>query len=217
MPRSCCRCSRIVIRGFVEPRRWRWRGISPISQRKAVPEQLKSEVKAARMIYDDWVQRGKGQLTQSEIDVVMGYYRCQMKEVEAISMLHGPAAMQALEEQAFRPGEDFSQMNGVVAAFQLWGRIGADARPAVEALGAADPKVADKAEWILVQAGPPVLPAVRGASTARTRRSQRAIRIVAWQGDTAALPKLRGIQQSGKDAELVTWAIDKIETLHPKL
>ena len=62
--------------------------------------------------------------------MVMGYYRCQMKEVEAISMLHGPAATQALEEQAFRPGEDFSQMNGVVAAFQLWGRMGRDARPA---------------------------------------------------------------------------------------
>jgi hypothetical protein len=46
---------------------------------------------------------------------------------------------------------------------------------------------------------------------------ERAIRIVAWQGDTDALPTLRGIQQSGKDVELVTWAIDKIEALHPKL
>ena len=46
---------------------------------------------------------------------------------------------------------------------------------------------------------------------------ERAIRIVAWQGDIDALPKLRGIQQSGKDVELVTWAIDKIEALHPKL
>ena len=185
---------------------------------QAVPEQLKSEVKAARMIYDGWVQRGKGRLTQSEIDVVMGYYRCQMKEVEAISMLHGPAAMEALEEQAFRPGEDFSQMNGVVAAFQLWGRMGRDARPAVEALGAPDPKVADKAEWTLVQSGPPVLPAVReGLNSQNSTVRERAIRIVAWQGDIDALPTLRGIQQSGKDVELVTWAIDKIEALHPKL
>ncbi|MDQ1450484.1 MAG: hypothetical protein QOK38_350 [Acidobacteriaceae bacterium] len=185
---------------------------------KAVPEQLKLEVKAARTMYDDWVQRGKGQLTQSEIDVVMGYYRCQMKELEAISMLHGPAAMRALEEQAFRSGEDFSQMNGVVAAFQMWSRIGRDPRSAVEALGAADPKVADKAEWILVQGGPPVLPAVREALDGQNSAvRERAIRIVAWQGDTDALPSLQRMRQMGKDAELVTWAIDEIEALHPKL
>jgi glycerophosphoryl diester phosphodiesterase len=185
---------------------------------KAVPEQLKLEVKAARTMYDDWVQRGKGQLTQSEIDVVMGYYRCQMKELEAISMLHGPAAMRALEEQAFRSGEDFSQMNGVVAAFQMWSRIGRDPRSAVEALGAADPKVADKAEWILVQGGPPVLPAVREALDGQNSVvRERAIRIVAWQGDTDALPSLQRMRQMGKDAELVTWAIDEIEALHPKL
>jgi glycerophosphoryl diester phosphodiesterase/HEAT repeat protein len=185
---------------------------------KAVPEQLKLEVKAARTMYDGWVQRGKGQLTQSEIDVVMGYYRCQMKELEAISMLHGPAAMRALEEQAFRPGEDFSQMNGVVAAFQMWSRIGRDPRSAVEALGAADPKVADKAEWILVQGGPLVLPAVREALDGQNSAvRERAIRIVAWQGDTDALPSLQRMRQMGKDAELVTWAIDEIEAVHPKL
>jgi glycerophosphoryl diester phosphodiesterase len=185
---------------------------------KAVPEQLKLEVKAARTMYDLWVQRGKGQLTQSEIDVVMGYYRCQMKELEAISMLHGPAAMRALEEQAFRPGEDFSQMNGVVAAFQMWSRIGRDPRSAVEALGAADPKVADKAEWILVQGGPLVLPAVREALDGQNSAvRERAIRIVAWQGDTDALPSLQRMRQMGKDAELVTWAIDEIEAVHPKL
>jgi glycerophosphoryl diester phosphodiesterase len=185
---------------------------------KAVPEQLKSEMKAARTMYNLWVQRGKGQLTQSEIDVVMGYYRCQMKEVEAISMLHGPGAMRALEEQAFRPGDDFSQMNGVVAAFQMWGRIGRDPQPAVEALGAADPKVADKAEWILVQGGPSILPAVREALNSQNSAvRERAIRIVAWQGDADALSNLRMMRQMGKDAELVPWAIDEIEALHPKL
>ena len=65
----------------------------------------------------------------------MGYFRCQMKMVQAISMLKGPGAMQALEEQAFRPGEDSATFDGIVAAFQLWDRIGADARPAVQALG----------------------------------------------------------------------------------
>jgi len=186
---------------------------------KAVPAQLKSEVKAARALYDDWVRRGKAQLTPAEIAVVMGYYRCQMKEVQAISMLHGPVAMQALEEEAFRPGEDFSQMNGVVAAFQLWGRVGADPQRAVQALGAADPKVADKAEWMLVKGGPSVLPDVRdalGSQNAAVR--ERAIQIVAWQGDEGALQTLRAMQQTdSKDAELATWAIEKIEMLHPKL
>jgi glycerophosphoryl diester phosphodiesterase/HEAT repeat protein len=186
---------------------------------KAVPAQLKSEVTAVRVLYDGWVRRGKAQLTPAEIAVVMGYYRCQMKEIQAISMLYGPMTMQALEEQAFRPGEDFSQMNGVVAAFQLWGRAGSDPQRAMQALGAADPKVADKAEWVLVKGGPSVLPQVREAlhnQNAAVR--ERAIQIVAWQGDGGALQTLRAMQQTdAKDAELVTWAIDKIEMLHPKL
>jgi glycerophosphoryl diester phosphodiesterase len=186
---------------------------------KAVPAQLKSDVTAVRVLYDGWVRRGKAQLTPAEIAVVMGYYRCQMKEVQAISMLHGPMATQALEEQAFRSGEDFSQMNGVVAAFQLWERVGPAPQRAVQALGAADPKVADKAEWMLVKGGPSVLPQVREAlhnQNAAVR--ERAIRIVAWQGDGGALQTLRAMQQTdSKDAELATWAIEKIEMLHPKL
>lgn len=130
---------------------------------EALPTQLDSEVKAARSLYDKWVARGKPKLTPTEIDEVMGYYRCQMKEVEAVSMLRGPAVVQALEEQAFRSGQDFSQMNGVVAAFQLWDRIGTDPRPAVRALANVDPNVADKAEWMLIQSGPSVLPTVREA------------------------------------------------------
>jgi glycerophosphoryl diester phosphodiesterase/HEAT repeat protein/MFS family permease len=184
----------------------------------AVTEQLKSEVKAARILYDGWVQRGKGQLTQAQIDEVMGYYRCQMKEMQAISMLHSAMATQALEEQAFRPGEDFSQMNGVVAAFQMWDRLRSDPNLAVQALGAADPKVADKAEWMLVQAGPSVLPAVRHVLDSQDSSiRKRAIQIVGWQGDAGALQSLRTMQRTGKDVELTGWAIDNIEALHPKL
>jgi glycerophosphoryl diester phosphodiesterase len=179
---------------------------------KAVSEQLKSEVKAARVLYDGWVQRGKGQLTQAQIDQVMGYYRCQMKEMQAISMLHSAVATQALEEQVFRPGEDFSQMNGVVAAFQMWDRVGADPKPAVQALGALDPKVADKSEWMLVQAGPSALPAVRQALDSQNSAiRERAIRIVGWQGDAASLQRLRTMQQRGEDIVLAAWAIEKIE------
>jgi glycerophosphoryl diester phosphodiesterase len=186
---------------------------------KAVPTQLDSEVKTARSLYDRWTVRGRPKLMPAEIDEVMGYYRCQMKEVEAISTLRGPAAVQALERQAFRPGQDFSQMNGVVAAFQLWDRIGTDPRPAVRALAAADPNVADKAEWMLVQGGPSVLPTVREAlGSSNETVKERAIRIVAWQGDLDSLLSLRAIQQTDpKDAELATWAMEKIQTLHPQM
>jgi HEAT repeat protein len=185
---------------------------------KAIPSQLDAEVKTAAILYGRWAARGKPTLTSAEIDEVMGYYRCQMKEVEAISMLHGPAAALALEKQAFRPGQDFSQMNGVVAAFQLWDRIGTDPRPAVRALAAVDPNVADKAEWMLIQGGPLVLPAVREALSSPDKTvKERAIRIVAWQGDLDSLLPLRAIQRTDpKDAELATWAMEKIQILHPK-
>jgi glycerophosphoryl diester phosphodiesterase/HEAT repeat protein len=191
----------------------------PVVAAKVIPSQLRSEVKAARALYDSWIASGKPKLTQSEIDAVMAYYRCQMKEIQAISMLHNPEATQALEEQAFRPGQDFSQMNGVVAAFQLWDRVGADSQPAVQALGAADVSVADKAEWMLVQGGPSVLPGVRDALGSQNERVKvRAIRIVAWQGDLGSLQSLRTIQQTDpQNAELATWAMQKIESLHPKL
>lgn len=186
---------------------------------KAVPAQLNSEVKAVRVLYDQWIERGKTQLTPAEMQSVMGYYRCQMKELQAIAMLHSPGATHALEKQAFRPGKDFSQMNAVVAAFQLWDRIGSNPQPAIRALQATDHGVADKAEWMLVQGGPSVLPAVREAIASHNEAvRERAIRIVAWQGDLGALPRLRAIQQSDpRDEALAAWAIEKIEIIHPKL
>ncbi len=186
---------------------------------KAIPARLHLEVNGVIALYAAWVSRGKSQLTADEIARVMGYYRCQMKLLQAISMLDGRAAMRALEEQAFRPGEDFAQMNGVVAAFQLWDRIGDDPRPAVQALAAQDVHVADKAEWMLIQAGPAVLPGVREALLSQNLEvRQRAIRIVAWQGDLGAMQTLRQMQEKDSgDSELLGWAIQKIQILHPKL
>src|SRR6202030_3097010 len=107
------------------------------------------------------------------------------------------AATHELEAQAFRASEDFSQMNGVVAAFRLWDRIGTDAKEAVRALGSTDSEVADKAEWMLVQGGPAVLPQVREAlRNDDSEVRERAIRIVAWQGDIAALAALRAMRHS---------------------
>jgi len=88
----------------------------------------------------------------------------------------------------------------------------------VRALAAADPNVADKAEWMLVQGGPSVLPAVREALGSPNKTvKERAARIVAWQGDLGSLPLLRAIQHKDpNDAELAIWAMEKIQTLHPK-
>jgi glycerophosphoryl diester phosphodiesterase len=142
-----------------------------------------------------------------------------MKMVQALSMLKGPDAMRELEEQAFRPGDDFSQMNGLVASFQLWDRIGVDAMPAIETMGSGSAQIADRAEWILVQGGPGVLPDVRkslGSDNAELRR--RAIRVVAWQSDAASLGTLRVMQGTDKaNAALIAWAIDKIQTIHPAM
>jgi glycerophosphoryl diester phosphodiesterase len=186
---------------------------------KAVPAQLRLEMTAVGKLWEDYVRRGKPQLSQAEVEKITDYYRCQVKMVQAISMLKSPAALQALEEQAFRPGEDFSQSNSTMSAFQLWDRIGADPLPAVQALGAKDIQVADRAEWILVQGGPAVLPDVRKALSSENEAvRERAIRIVAWQGDTKSLEPLREIKQKdATNAILAAWAIDKIESLHPKL
>jgi glycerophosphoryl diester phosphodiesterase len=124
-----------------------------------------------------------------------------------------------MEELAFQPGSDFTQINAAVAAFQLWDRIGNDSQAAVQALGSSDPGVGDRAEWMLVKAGPAVLPGVRQALTSADRAvRERAIQVVAWQGDAGSLKELRDMQRSDPaDANLASWAITKIESLHPEL
>jgi glycerophosphoryl diester phosphodiesterase len=191
----------------------------PEAASKAVPNQLRVEVRTARAHYDDYLRRGKPQLTQPEINQIVGYFRCQMKMVQAISMLTGPDAMEALEEQAFGPSDDFSQENGLVAGYQLWDRIGVAPPPIVQALGSTSSPSADRAEWMLVQAGPAVLPEVRKVLAGTNPELQkRAIRIVAWQGDTKSLDTLRTIQKAdSSNTTLAIWAIDKIESLHPAL
>jgi len=193
----------------------------PVTALQAVQAQLKKERSAALVLYTDYIQRGKPHLTKEEADKITSLFKCQIKMVDAIALLHGPSATSALEEQAFHPtqGEDFSLENGVVGAFQLWDRIDADPNPAIKALDSADSGVVERAEWMLIKASPAALPEVRKAlvsDSASVRQS--AIRIVAWQGDTESLQTLRAMQQTDKkDATLIAWAIEKIESLHPKL
>jgi glycerophosphoryl diester phosphodiesterase len=188
---------------------------------KVVPEQLRQERKTALMLYTDYVRRGKPILTKEEADRITGEFKCKIKMMYAIAQLHGPGAMKALEEQAFHPtqGEDFSLEDDMVGAFQLWDKIGTDPVPAVKALGSSDSEVADRTEWMLIQAGPDVLPEVRKALSSKdTVIRDRAIRIVAWQGDVQSLETLRAMGRANvADVALTAWAIDKIESLHPRL
>jgi glycerophosphoryl diester phosphodiesterase len=180
---------------------------------------LKREIHETHLLYLDYAKRGKPQLTQPEIDRVVGDFRCQMKMVQAISRLKGDGAIQSLEELAFGPIEAFSLENGLVAGFELWDKIGMDPQAAVKALASSDGQIADRAEWILVQGGPSVLPQVRKAlQDEEPGVRARAIRILAWQGDEAALPALKAMRSNNfADPKLIDWAIDKIGSLHPSL
>jgi glycerophosphoryl diester phosphodiesterase len=72
---------------------------------------------------------------------------------------------------------------------------------------------------VLVKGGPGVLSDVRKVlidKNSQVRR--RAIEIVAWQGDVAALDILRAmLKTDAAESVLLTWAISKIESLHPKI
>lgn len=151
---------------------------------RVVPAQLRKEIAAEKVLYDHYEESGTPQtFTQPEIASVMKSFKCQMEMLRAISILHGEEATRELESLAFQPDKSFSQLDGIVAGFQMWGRIGTDATPAVQALESSDQQVADRAEWMLVKAGPAVLPDVREELQSRDQAvRERAIRIEAWQG-----------------------------------
>jgi glycerophosphoryl diester phosphodiesterase/HEAT repeat protein len=184
---------------------------------KSIPVQLQREMVLEQAIHKDHEDRGRPKFTQPEIDAITKSFKCQMEMMRALDMLQGNDATQELATLAFRPDKGLSSYDGIVAGFQLWDRIGAYAAPAVQALGSSDRQVADRAEWILVKAGPAVLPDVRKALDSENRGvRQRAMHIVAWQGDTESLVPLQSIQKTDTaDAVLAAWAIEKIESLHP--
>jgi len=184
---------------------------------KLIAAQLDKEVADERVLYDDRQRRGNPSFTQSEIDVIMRSFRCQMEMVRALYSIPGDDATRELMRLALRPEKDFSQYNAIVSSFQLWDRAAADPRPLIEALGSESTDLADRAEWTLVHADPAVLPAVRAAlRSASAMVRMRAIQILAWQGDHASLNMLQAIADGqSSDAAPATWAIKKIRSLDP--
>jgi glycerophosphoryl diester phosphodiesterase len=186
---------------------------------RAVPAQMQKEISSEQTIYTSHETRKESSFTQPEINQIVAYYRCEMEMLRAISMLRGKDATEELAAQALRPDPQFIELADTVAGFQLWDRIGANPAPALEALGSSDGAVADRAEWMLVKSGAAVLPQVRKAlESERSSTRERAIRIVAWQGDVNSLDQLHTIQaMHGPDADLAAWAISKINSYHPKM
>jgi glycerophosphoryl diester phosphodiesterase len=183
----------------------------PAAAIKAIPAQLQREIAAGQLIHH------KSPYTQPEIDAIMKSFKCQMEMMRALHMLEGNDATRELETLAFRSDEGPSSLDGIVAGFQLWDRIGGDAVPAVQALRSTDRDVADRAEWMLVKATPAVLPEVRKALDSENKEVRhRAMRIVAWQGDTESVATLQSIEKADvADAALAAWAVEKIQSLHP--
>lgn len=181
----------------------------------AVAEALKKDEDAVAQDYANYVHRGKPKLTQQEIDPIVLVYRGEMKLIQAAELLPQKDALSLLEAQAFRSVEDYSRVTGLVAGYQLWDKVGDDPSATLAALGSQDVDVANRAEWILVKAGPHVLPAVRQALQSRDAGvRERCIRILAWQGDDKAFTLLRGLTQAHPEQRaLIDWAISKIETL----
>jgi HEAT repeat protein len=186
---------------------------------KAIPDLLKREEEQIARENADYVRRGSPKLTQDEIAPIEESYREQMKLIQSLESLSSQDALRALASQAFRPVKDYSQVTAVVSSYQLWDRIEEEPGLAIASLNSADINVANRAEWMLVKAGPGVLPALRQSlNSAEPATRRRVIRILAWQGDQQSLPLLRELQVTNpEDKELVDWTIHKIEqlTLNP--
>ena len=141
----------------------------------------------------------------------------EMKLIHALEPLPADEALPLIAKEAFRSSEDYSHVTSVLAGYRLWDRIAADPTLAIRALDATDIEVANRAEWVLVKGGPGVLPAVRTAiRTSTPAVRERLIRVLAWQSDAAAIPMLIELRHANpQDAELLDWAIHKIEVLNP--
>jgi glycerophosphoryl diester phosphodiesterase/HEAT repeat protein len=181
----------------------------------AVTGLLHREEEQAAQQYADQQHSGNHKLTPEQIKPIDEAYREQMKLIQALESLPPEDALRSLAGQAFRSVADYSQVTALVAGYQLWDRIGADPAVAMQALRSTNVEVADRAEWVLVKAGPSVLPQLRQALPSSDLASQaRIIRILGWQGDRESLPLLRKMQTSNpQNKVLIAWAMEKIEVL----
>jgi Glycerophosphoryl diester phosphodiesterase family len=185
----------------------------------AVPASLaraeRVSVQIHTQIHTQHVSRNTTVYTQQEADSLSTNFREQMKLIQALEGLPSSEALHQLATQGLAPLDQSSSMNALVAGYQLWDRIAADPALAIQALSSADGVVANRAEWVLVKAGPAVLPAVRQSlHLADPATRERLVRILAWQGDSKSLPMLRDLRVSDpRNGALIDWATQKIQNL----
>lgn len=187
----------------------------PIVAARSVPALLRREEQRSATDYQQYLQRGKPKLTQAEIDPLVEDYREHMKLIHALEDLPKGLSLPLLTTEAFRSAEDSSHVTSLLAGYGLWDKIAANPAPTIRALDSKDIEVADRAEWILVKADRSVLPSVRAAiRTAAPVALRRLIYILAWKGDTAALPLLERLRKSNpEDHVLLDWAAQTIHLL----
>lgn len=180
---------------------------------QAVRRALRQEEEAVAEQYAPYIGHGAPRLPPAEIAAAVNHYRALMKLAESGSFLKQQDAQPFFEQQAFRSVQDYSATVGPVAGYQLWDRVAADPRATIAALTSEDVTVAERAEWIVIHAGPDVLPSVRPLLESATPAiRERAVTIVAWQYDVQSLPALRALRDSGKIPPAVAdWAIKKIQ------
>ncbi len=188
----------------------------PTVAAREVPRQLRREAAAEEAVFHGHKANGGGRFSRTEIDALVAGYRCQMQMLRALHISNQPVGDAELEAVTFGSDGTFPEPDGAVAAMMLWDRIAADPAAVVQELSSGDSQAADRAEWALVKAGPVVLPQVRALLRSESVAQERAIRIVAWQGDADSLRELRTIEAAhGANAPLAAWAIATIGRMRP--
>jgi glycerophosphoryl diester phosphodiesterase/HEAT repeat protein len=174
---------------------------------------LRTEISSEEGIAKAYVAGGRKEISRNQADSVMRSFRVQMQMIHALAGLDIRESTQALTYLALHPTHEFAQTDGLLAGFQLWDRVGNDPAPILQALSSKEPGVADRAEWALVKGDRRVLPPLR-AILGKPGPHDRAIRILAWHGDVAALSSLDAIAHSDDpDRDLASWAAEKIRLL----
>jgi glycerophosphoryl diester phosphodiesterase len=174
---------------------------------------LRTEISSEEGIANAYVAGGRKAISPKQADSVMRSFQIQMQMIHALASLDTRESTQALTYLALHPTHEFAQTDGLIAGFQLWDRVGNDPAPILRALSSTKPGVADRAEWALVKGDRRVLLPLRSI-LGKPGPHDRAIRILAWHGDVAALSLLDAIAQSDDpDRDLASWAAEKIRLL----
>ncbi len=178
----------------------------------AAPIETKSPLAKSRTTFERPIDPDiprREELMARAVDLYSGY----QKTLAAAALNSSESTTRWLHEELERFSDDFSNFVSYIAAFQLWNR--ADHERLTRNLTAEHPFVRDRAQWTLTKSGSVAAPSLRQALFSPNRDARlRAAQTLAWIGDTQALSQLEKLhQQSDKDSQHYSWAIDKIKQI----